>query len=95
VILKENHIINLCGWLGVVPLLVPPKTSESVREILSNGNGKHRDDEQSIEEHLEAALRHIRLGLDELDADSGRPHRHHTIARILLALLSLARRPLC
>jgi len=94
-ILKENHILNLCGHLGIAPLMVPPKTSESVREILSNGNGKHRDDEQSIEEHLEAALRHIRSGFDNLDADSGRPHRHHVIARILLALLSLARRPLC
>jgi len=94
-ILKENHILNLCGYLGIVPLLVPPKTSVSVSEILKLGNGKHADDEFSIEAHLEAALRHIRLGFDELDADSGRPHRHHVIARILLALLAISRRPLC
>jgi len=64
--------------------------ASEIDRLLSAGNETHPE-EQRLEEHLEHAIRHLRLGLDNRDADSGFRHRAHAASRLLLALRELSR----
>jgi len=88
-ILDEKSIMALGVLITHHPFKGPARLALQIWEVIEQGNSKHPNDDQTAEEHIEAALRHLRK--DGVDEESGLPHQAHVAARCLLGLLALTK----
>ena len=88
-ILNSSQITQLGVTVTQPPFNAEAKLALQVWDVLATGNRKHGLDEQSAQDHLEAALRHVNATGN--DPETGLPHRAHAAARVLLTLMKIAR----
>ena len=88
-IMNSETVTCLGGALLASPFNGNLDLVRSIWVVLDHGNGKHPDDDATPEQHLKAALRHIRR--DGVDKETGASHRAHAAARCLLALVKISK----